>query len=171
MNDRLLGIGATVLKVTNILNWMCVVGFAVALLLSFPFAPVILAHLAAKYTTQPVLPILIVLRFMCVLGLLVGPPVHVVLTRLRAIVATAQSGDPFVARNAGRLQAVGWALLAIQLLDVTYGLISWGLAAHHVDTAGWAPSLGGWIAVLMVFVLARVFKIGARMRDELELTV
>jgi hypothetical protein len=32
-------------------------------------------------------------------------------------------------------------------------------------------SIGGWIAVLMVFVLSRIFAAGAVMRDELEGTV
>ena len=30
---------------------------------------------------------------------------------------------------------------------------------------------GGWIAVLMVFVLSRIFSAGAAMRDELEGTI
>jgi hypothetical protein len=32
-------------------------------------------------------------------------------------------------------------------------------------------SIGGWIAVLMVFVLARVFAAGSAMRDDLEGTI
>jgi hypothetical protein len=35
----------------------------------------------------------------------------------------------------------------------------------------WSFGLTGWIAVLMLFVLARVFHQGARMREELEGTV
>jgi hypothetical protein len=38
----------------------------------------------------------------------------------------------------------------------------------HLD-AGF--SITGWLAVLLTFVLARVFAEGARMRDELEGTV
>src|SRR5207237_1024035 len=135
------------------------------------FAPSVLAHLAAKYPTQPVVPILNAMRLLLVLGVLVSYPVHVIFTRLRAIVATAQAGDPFVAANARRLHAVGWALLAIQILDLLSGLIGISLAVRHVETGGWSPSAGGWIAVLMIFVLARVFTIGTRMRDDLEMTV
>jgi hypothetical protein len=171
MNDRLLRIGGAVLTATNILNWVCVAGFAVALLLSFPFAPEILGRLAVKYATQPVVPILTALRIVMLLGMVAGVPIHIIFTRLRAIVATAQAGDPFVAVNARRLQAVGWALLAIQLLDLAFGALMLTLAAHHVDTAGWSPSLGGWFAVLLLFILARVFAVGTRMRDELEMTV
>ena len=171
MQDRFLAIVGKVLTTANVLNWVCVVVFALVLLWSFPFAPIVLGHLATKYTTQPVVPILNAMRLMMVLGLLVAYPVHVILTRLHAILATAQAGDPFVVANARRLQAVGWALLAIQVLDVLFGIITISLAVRHVDTTGWVPSVSGWIAVLMVFVLARVFAIGTRMRDDLEMTV
>jgi len=171
MNDRLLRIGGTLLTIANILNWVCVAGFAIALLLSFPFAPAILAKLAVKYAAQPVVPILVALRIILVIGIAAGTPIHIIFTRLRAIVATAQAGDPFVAANARRLQAVGWALLVIQLLDLVFGALTWLLSSRHVDTAGWSPSLGGWFAVLLLFILARVFAVGTRMRDELEMTV
>ncbi|MEG3088171.1 DUF2975 domain-containing protein [Sphingomonas sp. PB4P5] len=171
MNDRLLRIGGAVLTVANILNWVCVAGFVAALLLSFPFAPAILARLAAKYAMQPAEPVLQALRVMLVLGLAVGPPLHIIFTRLRAIVATAEAGDPFVAPNARRLQAAAWALLVIQLLDLVIGALTWALAGRHIDTAGWSPSFGGWFSVLLLFILARVFAAGTRMRDELEITV
>lgn len=171
MKDRLLGLGSIVLAVANVVNWVCVAGFAVVIALSFPFAHPILAHLSVKYAGQPMLPVLNAMRVMFGLGILVGPVVHVVFTRLQAIVATAQAGDPFVAANARRLQSVGWALLAIQVLDLAFGVLTWRLAASHIQTTGWSPSVGGWLSVLMIFVLARVFTIGTRMRDELEMTV
>jgi hypothetical protein len=36
---------------------------------------------------------------------------------------------------------------------------------------GWSFSITGWLAVLLLFVLARVFDQGTRMRDDLEGTV
>jgi hypothetical protein len=33
------------------------------------------------------------------------------------------------------------------------------------------PGFTGWIGVVMLFVLARVFRVGARMRDDLAMTV
>ncbi|MEN2785752.1 DUF2975 domain-containing protein [Sphingomonas qilianensis] len=171
MNDRLLRVGGVALTLANILNWVCVAGFAAGLLLSFPFAPAILAMLAAKYPSQPVEPVLVALRVIFLLGVVAGPPLHVILTRLRAMIATTQAGDPFIAANADRLQAVGWALLMIQLLDLAFGLVAWVLASHDIETGGWSPSFGGWFAVLLLFILARVFSVGTRMRDELEMTV
>jgi hypothetical protein len=66
---------------------------------------------------------------------------------------------------------MGWALLGLQLLDIPGALLgrfcpSLGSAAPDVSF-----SPGGWIAVLMVFVLSRVFAAGSAMKDELEGTV
>lgn len=171
MKDRILGISSVVLTTANVLNWICVGLWVLSLILSYALEPMALARLAMKYRTQPVAPILDMLRLLFVLGLFAGYPIHVVLARLRAIVGTAQAGDPFTAANADRLKAVGWALLSIQILDVLFGILTMSLTARHVETTGWSPSVGGWISVLMIFVLARVFATGTQMRDDLEMTV
>ena len=90
-----------------------------------------------------------------------------------------QSADDGVLLSMGRsydldgyLQAIAWALLALQLLSIVIGMIaeSVSTAAHplHFD-AGF--SISGWLAVLLTFVLARVFTEGALMREDLERTV
>jgi len=104
---------------------------------------------------------------------LVAIPLHyVVLKRLLAIVETVGAGDPFVAANAIRLQAIAWALLALQLLSLVIGAIARAVStlAHPLHLhAGF--SISGWLAVLLTFLLARVFAEGARMREDLEGTV
>ena len=63
-------------------------------------------------------------------------------------------------------------MLALQLLSFVIGAIGKAIStpAHplHLD-AGFSPS--GWLAVILIFVLARVFAEGALMREELEGTV
>ena len=112
------------------------------------------------------------LRAAAVLGLAVVPLNYFVLTRLIAIVETVRAGDPFVAANASRLQAIAWALVALQVLSVMIGAIGRSVStpAHpvHLD-AGF--SINGWLAVLLTFLLARVFAEGALMREDLEGTV
>jgi hypothetical protein len=112
------------------------------------------------------------LRAIAVLGLVSIPLNHVVLKRLLAIVETVRGGDPFVAANASRLQAIAWALLALNLLSIVIGAIANAVStpAHplHID-AGF--SINGWLAVLLTFLLARVFAEGALMREDLEGTV
>ena len=95
-----------------------------------------------------------------------------VLKRLLAIVGTVRAGDPFVAANAQRLQVIAWLLFAVQC-SASSSAGSPGAsrrAAHPIDVdAGF--SINGWLAVLLTFLLARVFAEGARMRDDLEGTV
>jgi hypothetical protein len=112
------------------------------------------------------------LRAVAVLGLIAIPLNYVVLKRLLAIVETVRAGDPFVAANASRLHEIAWALLGLQILSVTIGAIGKAIStpAHpvHLD-AGF--SISGWLAVLLTFVLARVFAEGTLMREDLVGTV
>ena len=112
------------------------------------------------------------MRAIAVLGLVGIPLNYIVLKRLLAIVQTVRASDPFVAANAHRLQAIGWALLGLQLLSLVIGLIAKAVSspAHplHLD-AGF--SISGWLAVILTFLLARVFAVGTHMREDLESTV
>ncbi|HSE38287.1 MAG TPA: DUF2975 domain-containing protein, partial [Blastocatellia bacterium] len=112
------------------------------------------------------------LRAVAVLGLAAIPLHYVVLKRLLAIIETVRGGDPFVAPNASRLQAIAWALLALQILSIVIGAIGKAVStpAHPVHlNAGF--SINGWLAVLLTFLLARVFAEGTLMREDLEGTV
>jgi hypothetical protein len=111
------------------------------------------------------------MRLLMLIGIVMALATDRLLTALSQIIASARLGDPFVAANATRLRAIGWSLLILQLLDIPAALLtrffpSLGSAAPNGDI-----SVGGWIAVLMVFVLSRVFAAGSVMRDELEATV
>ncbi len=92
--------------------------------------------------------------------------------RLVAMVETVRAGDPFVVANPYRLNVIAWLLLALQLLSIMIGAIgtsvSTAAAPVHLD-AGF--SVNGWLAVLLTFILARVFAEGTMMRDDLEGTV
>lgn len=112
------------------------------------------------------------LRAIAVIGLGTIPLHFVVLKRLLAMVETVRAGDPFVAANAERLQAVAWALLGLQFLSLTVGAIANAVSTPqhplHLD-AGF--SINGWLAVVLTFLLARVFLEGTRMREDLQGTV
>jgi hypothetical protein len=63
-------------------------------------------------------------------------------------------------------------MLVVQLLSIVIGGIGKAVStpAHPVHlNAGF--SINGWLAVLLTFLLARVFAEGARMREDLEGTV
>ena len=116
--------------------------------------------------------LILALQSIAVIGLLAVPLNYIVLKRLLVIVDTVRSGDPFVAANAGRLQAIAWALVGLQILSMIIGGIARSVStpAHPLHmNAGF--SINGWLTVLMTFLLARVFAEGAHMRDDLEGTV
>jgi DUF2975 family protein len=165
-----LPIANVVLRILVILNWL--MGAAIlALLVAMPNEQWIMT--AFKLSPSPEAERLVMaLRAIAVLGLAVVPLNYAVLKRLRAIVETVRAGDPFVAANASRLQAIAWALLALQLLSLVIGAIAKAVSTPaypiHID-AGF--SINGWLAVLLTFLLARVFAEGALMREELEGTV
>src|SRR5439155_13491584 len=155
-----LPIAYVVLRILIVVNWM-MVAVILALLVVVPNEQWIMS--AFELSPSPEAERLVMgLRVIAVLGLATIPLNYVVLKRLLAIVQTVRAGAPFVAANASRLQSIAWALLALQLLGLVIGAIAKALStpAHpiHVD-AGF--SVNGWLAVLLTFVLARVFAKGA----------
>jgi hypothetical protein len=116
--------------------------------------------------------LVMLLRAIAALGLATIPIKAIVLPRLRAIVETVRAGDPFVAANASRLQAIAWSLLALEVLSIVIGAIARSVSTPaHPFNVDAGISIGGWLAVLLTFLLARVFAAGALMRDDLEGTV
>lgn len=165
-----LPIAHVVLRILIVLNWLF--GAAIlALLTVMPNEQWIMS--AFKLSPSPEAERVIMgLRAIAVLGLVAIPLNYIVLKRLFAIVGTVRAGAPFVAANASRLQNIAWVLLALQLLGLVIGAIAKVVStpAHPVHiNAGF--SVNGWLAVLLTFVLARVFAEGALMREDLEGTV
>lgn len=111
-------------------------------------------------------------RAIAALGILTVPINLAMLKRMLAMVDTVRAGDPFVAANAYRLNAVAWLLLALQVVSLVIAMIGKAVSTPqhplHLD-AGFSP--GGWLAVILTFVLARVFAEGTLMREDLEGTV
>ena len=165
-----LPIAHVVLRVLIVLNWLY--GAAIAtLLLALPTRKWIMIslHLSPGLEVDQVI---FGLRAIAVVGLVGVPLNYLLLRRLLAIVETVRAGDPFVAANASRLQAIAWTLFALQVLSLVVGAIAKAIStpAHPVHLqAGF--SLSGWLAVLFMFLLARVFAEGALMREDLEGTV
>jgi hypothetical protein len=160
-------IAHVVLRILIIVNWLG--GAAIlALLVVAPNEQWIMS--AFKLAPSPDAARLVMgLRAVAVLGLVAIPLNYVVLKRLLTIVGTVRAGDPFVAANAHHLQMIAWTLLALQLLSIIIGAIGKAIStpAHpvHLD-AGF--SINGWLAVLLTFLLARVFAEGTYMRADLE---
>ena len=165
-----LPIAYVVLKILVILNW--VVGAAIlALLVVMPNEQWIMS--AFKIAPSPDADRLIMgLRAIAVVGLVTIPINYFILRRLLAMVDTVRVGDPFVAANARRLRDIAWALLSLQLLGlVVFAIVRLISTPEHPVDINAGFSVNGWLAVLLTFVLARVFAEGTLMREDLEGTV
>jgi Protein of unknown function (DUF2975) len=108
----------------------------------------------------------------CLIGVGMALATAWALLQLRNIVDTVRDGDPFVQTNALRLRRIGWVMVGIQVMTVPIGIMGHELE-HHFDhlNLGVGFPLNGLLAILLMFVLARVFEQGAAMRDDLEGTV
>jgi len=94
--------------------------------------------------------------------------------RLRQIIDTVGEGDPFQAENGDRLTRMAWLALIGQILAMIAGAIGGWIQVHgghgrfelHADI-----SFTGFFVAVLLFILARVFREGARMRSDLDGTV
>lgn len=92
-----------------------------------------------------------------------------ILRKLNAIVGSVATGDPFVTANAVRLRAIGWLMVAVQVVGIPLTLT----AQRAADMIGendvrYTVSISAVLATLLVFILADVFQRGADMRADLE---
>ena len=165
-----LPIAHAVLRILIVLNWLYGAAILV-LLVVMPNRQWIMSafHLSPSPDTER---LIMGLRTIAVIGLASIPLNYVVLKRLLSIVETVRAGNPFISTNATRLREIAWALLGLQLLSLTVGAIEKAVStpAHPLHlNAGF--SIPGWLAVLLTFLLARVFDEGTVMREEIEGTV
>ena len=159
-----------VLRILIVVNWIG--GAAIALLLfALPTRRWLMISLGLTPSPEAD-QVIMGFHAIATLGLVAVPLHYVVLKRLLAIVETVREGDAFVAANAARLQAIAWSLFVLQLLSIVIGAIAKIIStpAHPIKLdAGF--SISGWLAVLLTFVLARVFAEGTIMREDLDGTV
>ncbi|MEO8812045.1 MAG: DUF2975 domain-containing protein [Caulobacteraceae bacterium] len=94
----------------------------------------------------------------------------VIVGRLRRIFQTLTAGDPFQPANVGRLRTIGATLAVLEVGRYVAAALSHVLFHGRFHFGGGA-SLTTWFAVLAIVVLAEVFREGARLRGEAELTI
>jgi len=111
------------------------------------------------------------------IGLAIVAMLFVFFGTLRKIIATVGEGDPFAPENADRLSLMGWLMLGVQLALIPATALGIALARfasemedmHLTVDGGW--DIEGILLVIILFILARVFRHGAAMREDLEGTV
>ncbi len=166
-----LPIAHVILRILIVVNWFYGAAILALLVVSVSNEPWMMS--AFKISPSPEgEQLLLGMRLIAMLGLVTVPFNYFVLKRLCAIVETVRAGDPFVTANAHRLQTIAWLLLGLNLLSIVIAAIAETASTPEYPLrldAGF--SLNGWLAVLLTFVLARVFAVGAQMREDLEGTV
>jgi hypothetical protein len=90
-----------------------------------------------------------------------------VVERLLELLKTLRFGSPFVKENADRFRKLGWALLIGEGSKILIGIMA-AIVDADVETDLDGITL---ISVAAVFVLSEVFREGARMKEEQDLTV
>jgi hypothetical protein len=100
----------------------------------------------------------------------------VIVSRLKRIFRNFASDEPFSADNAGHLRAIWIALLVIEVSRYFIALAMKVLVTigppENVDVNVSPPiSIVSWAAIVVLIVLAEVFREGARMREDQKLTI
>jgi hypothetical protein len=162
-----LGASRILLKVMRVLNLATGLAFLACLVASFLFEPAFVAFFSKQPPRIDPGLLMPILRVWVVLTAPLIAVVHISLSRLLEMVDTVREGDPFVPENAARMKTIAWCVLATQIYHLFFGLM-----VALVNAAGsrmeWSFSPTGWLAVVLLFVLALVFEQGTRIRADLE---
>lgn len=181
MNDRPNDLLLLAGKVLILLSQLFLAIGAAALIIVSPFVLFFQDRINAEIATKAAevagpLPVPALLGLFAI-ALTMIALLFVFLGKLRAIISSVGEGDPFVPENADRLSLMAWLMLSVQLLMIPAAglglfLAKWADQMEYSEItidAGLDPS--GILMVIVLFILARVFKHGASMRDDLEGTV
>lgn len=103
----------------------------------------------------------------------------IIISRLRRLFVSFRSGEPFRRENAQHLRVIWITMVVIELgryvLLGGFGLLlgvfgvpeSVGQASFSIDSDNFTT----WLSILVLIVLAEVFREGARLKEEQELTI
>ncbi|HEX6574669.1 MAG TPA: DUF2975 domain-containing protein [Gemmatimonadaceae bacterium] len=160
------------LTVANVLVGVGILALFIATIVAEDFAMKALIHEHGAAHSAESHALIIGMRWIMFLGILAVALIRVALNRLGAIVDTVRAGDPFILLNAERIKTIAWTILGLEVLHLIIGLIARSVSTEtHPLNLDWNFNFMRWLVVLFLFVLARVFEQGARMREDLQGTV
>ena len=130
------------------------------------------AELAKEHPTLDTVALYPKIYAIFALGIMILGLIWAIMRKLLAIIASVEDGNPFVLANAIRLKAIGWLMVAVQLIGIPLAVVASETADLFGDNnVDFNFSLNGILSILLVFILAGIFEHGAQMREELEGTV
>jgi len=100
----------------------------------------------------------------------------IIVTRLRQMFDSFRSGEPFRRENATHLRVIWITMLVLELaryaLLVAFGVLLSIFGGPNID-ANYSLTIdvSTWGSILILIVLAEVFREGARLKEEQELTI
>ena len=158
-------------RVCNWLNWAGCIIYVFGIMILSVSSDRFLAALGRIYEPNGAELTLQTVQGLAVLIIPTTYAAHRIFTAIGQIIDRAIAGDPFAVNNAALLRIIGWALLAIQVLDLAAGYLVMRFSEATGEYWGWSAAVTGWLAALLMFVLARIFEHGAALRDDLQGTV
>jgi Protein of unknown function (DUF2975) len=130
------------------------------------------ANIAKEYPAMDAAALFPKLYVIFAIGIILLGMIWTIMRKLLEIISSVEDSNPFVVANAVRLKAIGWLMIAVQIIGIPLALVAREAAdlfgENNVDLD---VSLNGILAILLVFILAGIFERGAEMREELEGTV
>lgn len=167
--DPLLALARLVLGLVTI----AAAGFAIAMTLALPVVFVIrdkvLVFLVSHGAPPEAIWGVMTLQLLSAVAAILG---FFFFRHLYRIIDTVGAGDSFSLDNSSRLSAMAWIAVAVHVLAIPLSIVSKWLSEYSDRfevNAG--VSFAGIILALVLFILARVFREGSRMREDLEGTV
>ncbi|MGX7951508.1 DUF2975 domain-containing protein [Tsuneonella sp. HG249] len=169
------------LAIARVLTWffIIVLGFVgAAMLVATPFVAFNNATVVAELVKEGVqvgseVTFVIVMVLLAVAGLMALAIWF--LRLLLRIIDSVGEGDPFAPINAVRLNRMAWISLGAYVATLPVGAMVMWLASvakeAHADVSTDFDLGGSLLMPLVLFILARVFRLGAAMREDLEGTV
>ncbi len=136
----------------------------------FLVVPNLAAEMARKLSLAPNLSAtsqaLILLAFAVSLSL------YLLITHwIRQVFSTLAESNAFHIDNTRRLRWIGFGLAAVEILNYAGRALVVNVLHLHAEPFYGVRAVTAWFSVLVVFVLAEVFKEGARLRHEADLTI
>ena len=89
----------------------------------------------------------------------------------RQVFSTLAEGDVFHPDNTRRLRWIGFGLAGVEVFGYLARALAEGVFHLRFEPVYGLRAVTAWFSVLVVFVLAEVFKEGARLRQEADLTI
>ncbi|WP_228242747.1 DUF2975 domain-containing protein [Porphyrobacter sp. GA68] len=178
--DPLLAVAQTLLLIAQVVLLVAAAALAAAIPVLLVGRGQIAARLEASLGATAGTPLATLLAIVA-LALAIVALMWLFVRHLRRIIGTVAEGDPFVHANADRLGTMGWIAVGVQVLSIGIGLLALTLPdaakeplgpdAFNIAVTADSFSLDGVVLILVLFILARVFRKGAEMRTDLEGTV